>query len=602
MVMSLLIPAWQRVPAALQLLLFTLTVYAVGLLSVEVFRPSGSTLAVWWPAAGVGLVALLLASASQRWWVLGAHLIATFAINATGGQELRVAVLLGFANAIELFAIVWLLERGGRDPRQMHGPEDLWRFVLAVCVGAVLVAVLAALVVSVAYGNPVWPTVRSIAPSHLSALLLFGLLPMRQLPSQAEAGRAEVAGQWVLVCAVMLLVFAPGQRIPLVFMTVPVLLWAALRSGVRVLAGQLVAAAGLAAVMTLRGGGPFTATGATGGVPTVQDAVALVQLFAATLALVMLTAFLVVQSRREAAARIARRDRRLRLVQEQGLTGVVELQVVEGGLSVVSANRIAARFLEGTHRKSSTTLWCELFVDADRQQLRAGLHGLLADELDTWHGELEADTEDAPRWFEVALFLDPDREGPTQLVAQMLDVTARRTNEIRLRDLALQDPLTGLANRTLFFDRLHHALASAPRTAGRVGLIVLDLDGFKPINDRYGHQAGDTILIEIARRLERGVRSGDTVARLGGDEFAIVLGQLTDAAGAETAVARLRRELREPIALPRGNSAKIGISIGMVTSPGTDDPHYLLHQADVAMYAEKRQTAPQTASVGAGDR
>ena len=600
MVFSSWVKVWQRLPSLLQLLVFAVSVYSVGLLSVMVFRPADSTLAVWWPAAGLGLVAVLVARRAHRPWVLFVHLVATAAINVTGGQELVVAGLLGLANAIEIFVIVLLLERGGRDPRRMHEPEDLWRFLTAVVAGAVSVALLAALIVGVAYGTPVWSTVRSIAPSHLSALLLFGLLPMRQLPSRSEAGRLEVLVQWVLVTGAVGLVFAPGQRIALVFVIVPTLLWATLRSGVRAVAFQLVTMAGLAAALTLRGGGPFAAAGADGAVRTVADSVALVQLFSATLALVMLTTFLVVQSRRETAATVARRDRRLRLLHERGLTGVVELQAVDCGLSVVSANRIAAGFLGGSRRTASGMLWCDLFVDAARQQLRTAVHALLADETDSWHGELQVDTDDGARWFEVALFLDPETQGPQRLVAQMLDVTARRSTEMRLSELALHDPLTGLANRTLLFDRLTHALSVAQRSNGHVGLLLLDLDAFKPINDRYGHQAGDAVLTEVARRLQRQVRPGDTVARLGGDEFAVVVDQLTDPAGIDALIERLRRDLREPV-LAGKDLVTVGVSMGAVTSAGTDDPYELIHQADVSMYAEKKRGLSQAVPLAVSD-
>ncbi|MCC5948682.1 MAG: diguanylate cyclase [Nitriliruptoraceae bacterium] len=586
------IDVWRRLPSALQLLCFALSVYATGLLSVAVFRPAGSTLAVWWPAAGLGLVAALVARRDQRRWVLLVHLVATAAINVTGGQGLAVAGLLGLANAIEILVIVRLLERGGRDPRQMHEQEDLWWFLAAVSAGAVLVAVLAAAVVGIAFDAPLWPTTRSVTPSHLSALLLFGLLPMRQLPARAEAGRLEMLAQWAVVTGTVALVFAPGQRVALVFLIVPTLLWATLRSGVRTLALQLVTATALAAALTLRGGGPFAAGVAGSPIQSVRDSIALVQLFSTTLALVTMTTFLVVQGRRVTAARVARRDHRLRLIHERGLTGVVELQPDAGGLVVVGANRIATGFLGGSGILAGGTTWCALFVDEDRRKIRAAVDALLTGDVESWHGELQSVADDAPRWFEVALFPDPESEGPQRLVAQMLDVTERRSTEIRLSELALHDPLTGLANRTLLLDRLQQALAVARRSGEQVGLLVLDLDGFKPINDRYGHQAGDDILIEVSRRLRSQVRPGDTVARLGGDEFAIVLDQLTELDAVAATIERLRSRLREPMLVGQ-QPVTVGVSLGAATSAGTDDPHELIHQADVSMYAEKRQATPR---------
>lgn len=172
----------------------------------------------------------------------------------------------------------------------------------------------------------------------------------------------------------------------------------------------------------------------------------------------------------------------------------------------------------------------------------------------------------------------------------MLDVTSRRATVMRLADLALRDDLTGAANRPLLHDRLGLALAAAAREGSYVGVLYLDLDGFKPINDRYGHRAGDEVLVEIARRLATCVRTTDTVARIGGDEFAIVLPHLSDPNEAAEAAERARRAIAVPVhAL--GAEISVGASIGIATGVGTEDPHLLLHRADLAMYAGKPKLA-----------
>src|SRR6185295_20058859 len=103
------------------------------------------------------------------------------------------------------------------------------------------------------------------------------------------------------------------------------------------------------------------------------------------------------------------------------------------------------------------------------------------------------------------------------------DVGDRKTLEEQLMHRALHDPLTGLANRALFADRLHHARTVGQRDGSRFAVVVADLDDFKVINDRHGHATGDQVLIEAARRLRSAVRETDTAARLGGDEFAVLL-------------------------------------------------------------------------------
>lgn len=157
----------------------------------------------------------------------------------------------------------------------------------------------------------------------------------------------------------------------------------------------------------------------------------------------------------------------------------------------------------------------------------------------------------------------------------------------QLRHLALQDPLTGLANRTLLSERLDDALArSAP---GTVGVILMDLDGFKLVNDAWGHEEGDLLLVEIARRLRDAVRAGDTVARLGGDEFVVVCTRLRSPAELEQCAERIR----DSVAQPYGQASdapydRITASVGTALSEQSCNSRSLLSRADQAMYEDKR--------------
>ncbi len=153
---------------------------------------------------------------------------------------------------------------------------------------------------------------------------------------------------------------------------------------------------------------------------------------------------------------------------------------------------------------------------------------------------------------------------------------------------ALHDSLTGLANRALFLDRLQHALSATGRHRAPLATVVLDLDGFKEINDSYGHSVGDELLCAVAKRLTEAVRSVDTVARLGGDEFALVIEDV-DEAGKEIAIERVKRALAAPF-LINGQPRQISGSFGMVLSRGNlDSPNDMLRRADMAMYAAKRE-------------
>jgi diguanylate cyclase (GGDEF)-like protein len=165
------------------------------------------------------------------------------------------------------------------------------------------------------------------------------------------------------------------------------------------------------------------------------------------------------------------------------------------------------------------------------------------------------------------------------------DVTDRVRLERELVRQALTDPLTGLANRALFNDRVVHALARAGRDPGRVATMLIDLDGFKLVNDGLGHGAGDAVLVAVADRLRNAVRDGDTVARLGGDEFAVLLEDVRTPEEANAAALRMLAALATPVSAP--TEVFVGASIGVATATTEDDAGTLLRHADIAMYIAK---------------
>ena len=189
-------------------------------------------------------------------------------------------------------------------------------------------------------------------------------------------------------------------------------------------------------------------------------------------------------------------------------------------------------------------------------------------------------------------------EGRMQVVTQRLansleNANAELTQANReLQRYAFTDALTGLPNRVLFEDRLQHALArmarvNQPLVKERVAILFVDLDGFKPINDSFGHAAGDEILRAAARRLGEVAGDGDTVARIGGDEFLLLLEGVSDAAEAAQVANRALRRLAEPFSL-QDKPLQIACSIGIVVYPGQGEPDKLVANADAAMYIAKR--------------
>jgi diguanylate cyclase (GGDEF)-like protein/PAS domain S-box-containing protein len=182
-----------------------------------------------------------------------------------------------------------------------------------------------------------------------------------------------------------------------------------------------------------------------------------------------------------------------------------------------------------------------------------------------------------------------DAEGaPVRMVGVDIDVTQQREQEVLLEQLAHFDALTGLPNRVLLADRLQHAMAQAERTGSLLGVAYLDLDGFKPVNDRFGHGAGDRLLVEIANRLKEALRAVDSVARLGGDEFVVLLADLDSAQACEQALHRVMASMAAPYWID-GERVTVTASIGTTLYP-TDrsDADTLLRHADQAMYAAKQ--------------
>ena len=171
----------------------------------------------------------------------------------------------------------------------------------------------------------------------------------------------------------------------------------------------------------------------------------------------------------------------------------------------------------------------------------------------------------------------------------MTDITALKDSEAHAQYLALHDVLTGLPNRVLFHERLLYILADADRKRLTTAVCYLDLDGFKAVNDAHGHEAGDVVLREVGQRLLGCIRANDVVARFGGDEFALLLCSLQGVAEADLVLRRVLSTIEQPIDLPRGGVATVGVSIGVAISPDHgSDAETLMRRADHAMYASKR--------------
>jgi diguanylate cyclase (GGDEF)-like protein len=193
------------------------------------------------------------------------------------------------------------------------------------------------------------------------------------------------------------------------------------------------------------------------------------------------------------------------------------------------------------------------------------------------------------------------------------DIERRKQTEARLRErdgelqhLALHDPLTGLANRTLFYERVEHALITHYRSGSPMAVFFIDLDGFKQVNDQRGHGAGDAVLVEVAARLRACLRASDTVARLGGDEFAVLAERMTAPDHADVVAGRIVRALQAPFTIndaPAHITASVGVAVRQPGASPTEDPSGtgddMLRSADEAMYVAKTTGKDRYVLVGA---
>lgn len=211
-------------------------------------------------------------------------------------------------------------------------------------------------------------------------------------------------------------------------------------------------------------------------------------------------------------------------------------------------------------------------------------------EMDFWQGELwgrKRTGEMVALWMTINRVQDAD-QASSHYVSVFSDITHRKLAEEQTHFMAYHDMLTGLANRTMFTDRLDCATTRAKRNLKKVALLLVDLDHFKEVNDTLGHPAGDCLLQVVAQRFSGCVREEDTVARLGGDEFAIILEGITHPDIATDIAEKIIEAVKEPVVV-EGHLAQVTASVGIALYPDhADTPEMLIHRADRLMYDAKR--------------
>lgn len=243
--------------------------------------------------------------------------------------------------------------------------------------------------------------------------------------------------------------------------------------------------------------------------------------------------------------------------------------------------------LPPTALQSSSLL--KLFAD-DIQQLNSEISSTL-EQRQHWHGDVllqGRQQDEAGHWVSLAIAPIRDDKGLlTHYVASLQDISFIKQSQKQMEQLAYYDALTGLANRSYFRDQLRKAILMSQRGYFSFALLYFDLDEFKLINDTLGHDAGDELLVEVARRLKGRLRDDDLIARLGGDEFAVILSDIKDKVHAGTIASELQQAFLTPVKLGRQEVA-ISASIGITVAPDDAvDEELLLKHADLAMYEAK---------------
>jgi diguanylate cyclase (GGDEF)-like protein/PAS domain S-box-containing protein len=264
---------------------------------------------------------------------------------------------------------------------------------------------------------------------------------------------------------------------------------------------------------------------------------------------------------------------------------------------LIAVNPAMERMLGYTADELAAESWLQYTHPDDVDHNIQLFRELLAGERDSYQLVKRCFRKDGTMlWMQVTAAPERDADGtPRYVISIVEDITDRKAAEDALRAQAelneyqaLHDSLTDLPNRTLFRDRVEHAIAGAAREREQVAVLMMDLDRFKEINDSLGHSSGDTLLQEIARRLREVLRASDTVARLGGDEFGILIGSADGPGDVVTVIERVREAFEEPVVLQELPVAIEG-SIGVALYPGDgEDVDTLIQHADVAMYSAKR--------------
>jgi len=282
--------------------------------------------------------------------------------------------------------------------------------------------------------------------------------------------------------------------------------------------------------------------------------------------------------------RLVINDDRLRVYNDTVPAGILVLRVDDG--AVLFSNRSFKEIIGGDGATVFGESWEDFFVDPeDRQKLMIKF----VEEDEVRNFELRLRRADGKIVWGLASLSDIPIEDEDLLLFAFIDITLLKDAEEEIRRLANHDALTGLPNLRLFNDHIGRAIARSRRKEYQTAVLFVDLDDFKQVNDTLGHEAGDVVLVDVAKRLMASVREVDLVARVGGDEFLVML-ENVKRPKVEEIGQRIVDHICQPISVSEGE-VTVGASIGAAFYPNNgDDPKNLIKAADRAMYEVKKDT------------
>ncbi|MBV9660375.1 MAG: diguanylate cyclase [Acidimicrobiales bacterium] len=535
----------------------------LGLLFPAALVAHGTSL--WMPASGVAFAVLVLYGPRMIPLLVGTTAVSVI-VSGQSGMPVLVVVTAASANTTALALWAWGLRASGVDLR-MRRLQDA--AVVAVAGAAATVASTGLIIVVLAAWRPVsfWTLAEHTLLTNGAGL--FAVAPLLLLTAVRGIRRnqlPELAVLAALFVAAAQLSAGGYLAPPLYYPLLIPMVWAALRLGVAgTVTGAAVGTLALA-VIEHRYGLP-------------ADQTVRLEIFMTVFSVAGLC-FGAAQSERQDAQReledsraaLAESEERLRLLIEASAIFMVD---PDGNVLTWNSGAAAMhgyRADEIIGRSVSV-----LGAGADEELLQAARGGRSSTEA--WRLR-----KDGTRyWANVLVTALRDDGGRLQGYSEVvLDLTERRATEQRLKRLATSDPLTGLANRAYLHDRLERALAHGP-----VGVLFLDLDGFKEINDGWGHDAGDRVLGVIAARLRSVIRPSDLAARVGGDEFVLLCRHLSRPADLAAIADRVGKAVQAPIPVGKG-TVSVGASIGVAEGQPGQRAAEVIKEADRAMYALKR--------------